>query len=100
MEIIIQFVKLPTNDYLESFVTKKLNKLYKKYSWIIKAQVFFKHKTDPKGKGQICEIQLSHIGPKIFAGSNEISYEEAAAETIRDLEIQLEKLKSKMKPYQ
>jgi len=99
MEILIQFVRIPTNDYLEKLVIKKLQKLSKKYHWIIKAQVFFKHEIDPKGKGKICEIQLSHVGPRIFASSNEINFDEAVSETIRDLEIQLEKLKSKIKPY-
>ena len=99
MEINVQFVKMPTSEYLEEFVLKKLNKLRKKYSWIIKAEIFFKLEKDPKGKGKICEIQLSHIGPKIFSSSDEVTFEEAVDETIRDLEIRLAKLKSKMKPY-
>ena len=99
MVINVQFVKMPTSEYLEEFVVKKLNKLFKKYDWIIKAEVFFKIKKDPKGKGRICEIQLSHVGTKIFAGSDEVSFEEAVDETLKDLGIQLKKLKRKIKPY-
>lgn len=99
MKIKVQFVKLPTSEHLEAFVLKKLLKLGEKYDWIIGADVFFKQENDPKGKGKICEIKLSHVGSMIFAFSNEKSFEEATAETIRDLEKQLEKRKNEMKPY-
>lgn len=99
METNIQFVKLPTNEPLEKFVQKKLDKLFKKYNWLIKADVFYKQIKDPKGKGKICDIQLSHPGPRIFATSNEESFEKAADETIKDLKTQLKKLKSEMNPH-
>jgi len=99
MEINVQFVKLKASDFLESFVVKELNKVSKKYKWIIKADVFFKTENDPKGKGQICDIQLSLPGPRIFASSNEESHEAAIDETIRDLLIQLKKYKGNIKPH-
>jgi len=99
MEISVQFVKMPTSDFMESFVIKELNKLAKKYDWIIKSNVFYKLENDSKGKGKICDIQLSLPGPKIVASSNEKSFEAATDETIRDLKIQLKKRKSEMKPY-
>lgn len=99
MEINIQFVKMPTSEHMEAFAIKKLNKLAKKYDWIIKAEVFYKLDKIPKGKGKICEIQLSLPGPRIYASSNEESFEAATDETIRDLERQLKKRKGEMKPY-
>lgn len=99
MEISVQFVKMPTSESMEAFVVKELEKLSKKYDWIIKANVFYKLENDPKGKGKICDIQLSLPGPKIFATSNETSFEEATDETIRDLKIQLKKRKGEMKPH-
>lgn len=99
MKINVQFEKMDTSEFMEAFVIKKLNKLGKKYDWIINADVFFKLEKDPKGKGKICKIDLSHIGSKIFAFSNEESFQEATDETIRDLEKQLEKRKKEMKPY-
>jgi putative sigma-54 modulation protein len=100
MEIKVQFVRIPTSEHLEEFAIKKLKKLGKRFNWIIKADVFYNLEKDPKGKGKICDIKLSHAGPQIFASSNEVSFEEATDETIRDIEKQLEKLKSEMKPYQ
>lgn len=99
MEINIQFVKMPTSEHMEAFVLKELLKLDKKYERIIKTDVFFKLEKDPKGKGKICDIQLSLPGPRIFASSNEESFEAATDETISDLKKQLKKRKSEMKPY-
>ncbi len=99
MEIIIQFVKMPTSEHMEAFVLKELKKLDKKYERIIKTDVFFKLEKDPKGKGKICDIQLSLPGPRIFASSNEESFEAATHETIRDLKKQLKKRKSEMKSF-
>ena len=99
MEINVQFVKMVTSDHLEVFAIKKLEKLAKKFDWIIKADVFFKIKKDPKGKGKICDIQLSLPGPRIFATSSDKSFEAATDETIRDLEKQLTKRKSEMKRH-
>ena len=47
----------------------------------------------------ICEIRLSMPGPRVFASTNAETFEAALAETISDLENQLEKRKEKMKRY-
>ncbi|AXT58221.1 ribosome-associated translation inhibitor RaiA [Aquimarina sp. MMG015] len=99
MKTNIQFVQMPTSEYMEGYVQEKLEKLYKKYDWIIKSDVFFKKENDPKGNGKICDVELSLSGPKIFATSNEKNFELAVKETISDLEKQLKKRKQEMKPY-
>jgi putative sigma-54 modulation protein len=99
MDINIQFVKMPTSEFMEEFALKELKKLSKKYDFIIKCEVFYKAENNPKGKGKICEIQLSLPGPRIFAISDEESFELATDETIRDLKKQLEKRKKELKPY-
>lgn len=96
MEVIVQFVKMPTSETMETFVNERLEKLEKKYDWIIKADVFYKLENDPTGKGKICDIRLSVPGPRIFATSDEKSWEAATDETIRDIEKQLKKRKSSM----
>jgi putative sigma-54 modulation protein len=99
MKINIQFIHMATSEAMEKYVTEKLNKLAQKYDMLIHADVFFKHEKDPKGKGNICEMELSLYGPRIFASSNEENYELAVKHTIKDLEKQLEKRKSTLKPY-
>ena len=99
MKIDIQFVNMPVSETMESYTIEKLDKLAQKYDWLIAAEVFFKKENDPKGKGKICEIQLSHPGTRIFASTNEKNYELSVKKTIKDLEKQLKKLKGQMKPY-
>ena len=99
MEVIIQFVKMPTSETKETFVKDRLEKLEKKYDWIISADVFYKLENDTTGKGKICDIRLSVPGPRIFATSDENSWEAATDETIRDLEKQLKKRKATMKTH-
>ncbi len=99
MEVIVQFVKMPTSESMEAFVKERLYKLEKKYDWIINADVFYKLENDPKGKGKICDIRLNIPGPTIFATSDEKTWEGATDETIKDLEKQLKKRKATMKTH-
>ena len=93
MTINIQYVRMDTSEAMNTYVTEKLEKLGKKYDWIIATQVNFEVIHDPKGKGKICKMELSLPGPRIFATSNEANYESAVKETIKDLERQLKKRK-------
>jgi len=99
MKIDIQFVNMKTSETMYSYTIDQLNKLSKKYDWIINAYVFFKKENDVTEKGHICEIELSENGPRLFASSNEKNYELAVKNTISDLEKQLKKRKAIMKPY-
>lgn len=93
MKIDIQYVQMPTSESMNAFVSKKLNKLAKKYDWIIRAQVYFKQGNEHSGKDKICEIELSVPGPRLFARSDEAYFEKAAVSSIDDLERQLRKRK-------
>ncbi|MRT16163.1 ribosome-associated translation inhibitor RaiA [Vitellibacter sp. q18] len=95
MTINIQYVKMPTSEAMSGYVEKKLQKLAEKYEWLIRADVSFKLENNVYGKGNICEMELSLPGPKIFATSKGATFEAAAKETIADLEKQLKKRKSK-----
>ena len=99
MEINIQFVHMKTSESMKLYTENKLNSLAEKYPWLIKAAVFFKIENDSKGKGKICEVELSLNGPRIFASSNEKNYELAVKETISDLNKKLKKRKAEFKPY-
>ncbi|SRR5690606_30251800 len=95
MTINIQYVKMPTSEAMNEYVEKKLQKLALKYEWLIRAEVIFKMENNVYGKGNICDMELSLPGPKIFATSKEETFEAAAKATISDLEKQLKKRKAK-----
>ncbi len=99
MKVIIQFVQTAQRKGVEELVKQKVDDLGQKYDWLIGADVFFKEEKDTDGKGKICEIRLSLPGPRIFASSDEDSFENSVAETIRDLEVQLKKRKAQMSTY-
>ncbi len=93
MTINIQYVRMATSEAMNTYVTRKLQKLGKKYDWVIAAEAHFETQHDPKGLGKICKMELSLPGPRIFATSNEKNYELAVKNTIKDLETQLKKRK-------
>lgn len=95
MTITIQYVKMKTSESMTAYITEKLQKIEKKYDWVIRMDVFLKKENDPTEKGHICEMEVSLPGPKIFATSNETNYEMAVKKTIKDVEVQLKKRKGK-----
>ncbi|PVW15884.1 ribosome hibernation-promoting factor, HPF/YfiA family [Marixanthomonas spongiae] len=94
MEIDVQYEKMKESEALNAYLMKKLEKLSKKYEWLIRAEVAFKKGQDKTGLDCICEITLSAPGPRIFAASTERYFESALKETINDLERQLKKRKA------
>lgn len=99
MKINIQYVHMATSEAMNTYVTEKLENLFKKYDWVIKAEVHFEIEHNDKVKGKICKIELSAPGPRLFATSNEGNYENAVKETIKELEIQLKKRKQIFQTY-
>ncbi|MFL0353541.1 ribosome hibernation-promoting factor, HPF/YfiA family [Xanthomarina sp. GH4-25] len=93
MNIIIQYVNMDSSESLSNYTKEKLQKLAKRYDWLIGCDVFFKQDNNQKEQGKICNMELSLPGPKIFATSTEKNFEAAVKETINDLDIQLKKRK-------
>ena len=94
MTISIQYVKMPQSETMNEYTIDRLQKLAKKYDWLISATVHFKTTQDNHGKNKMCEIELSAPGPRIFASSTELHFESAVKETISDLGRQLKKRKA------
>lgn len=93
MTVNIQYVNMDSSESLSTYTKTKLDKLAKKYEWLIGCDVAFKLENKDNLLGHICNMELSLPGPKIFATSNEKNYEMAVKETISDLDRQLQKRK-------
>ncbi|MGX1928682.1 HPF/RaiA family ribosome-associated protein [Flagellimonas sp. 2504JD4-2] len=91
MVVNIQYQKMKTSDSLSKLLLKKLDRVGKKYNWVIKANVLFKIENDRAGEDKVCEIELSAPGPRLFAKAKTNDFEKSMAETIDDLKRQLEK---------
>lgn len=92
-------MNMPASEALESYTIKKLHKIGKKHDDLIRIDVFFKRKKDSKGRGRVCDMEISLPGPRIFASSDEKNYEMAVKNTISDLQVQLKKRKGVFRPY-
>jgi putative sigma-54 modulation protein len=99
MQIIYEYHNLTASQALERLTREKLEALDKKYEFVHRADVFLKTENRTDDSEMICEIRLSMPGPRVFASTNAETFEAALAETISDLENQLEKRKEKMKRY-
>lgn len=99
MKTNIQFVNSDTKLSAQQLVQRKLDKLENKYDWVISADVIFREEKSTNGKGKTCAIELSLPGPKIHASSNEDSFEAAAAESVKDVEKQLQKRKAEIQDH-
>ena len=99
MTINIQYVHMATSEAMNEYVKGKLQKLSRKYEWLIGAEVHFEVEHNAKQKGKICKMELSLPGPRIFASSNEDNYEDAVKNTIKDIEKQLKKRKNTFQTY-
>lgn len=93
MRVKFEYVNVDVSETLSNHAKSKLNKLADKFEFLISAQVYFKQDEKNHDAGKICNIELSLPGPRIFATSNERSYEMAVNETINDLIRQLKKRK-------
>ncbi|WP_452228422.1 MULTISPECIES: ribosome hibernation-promoting factor, HPF/YfiA family [unclassified Lacinutrix] len=93
MTINFEYVDVDVSEMLNAFTTEKLDKLFNRYDFLISATVRFKKNEKDPNKGEICDIELSLPGPRVFATSDEKKYEVAVRETIKDLEKQLKKRK-------
>ncbi|MBM1107200.1 HPF/RaiA family ribosome-associated protein [Aurantibacter crassamenti] len=100
MNIIFEYHNVTASARLEEFTTKHINKLFDKYDFIVRADVFFKtENVSEENKGKICNIRLSAPGPRLFSESSTGSFEASAKESIGELERQLSKRKDKLRSH-
>ena len=99
MTVKFQYVNTDVSETLSAYIQERLEKLSNKNEFLISAQVYVKHDDKDHNAGKICNIELSLPGPRIYATSNESTYEAAVNETIRDLQKQLKKRKDTYKVY-
>ncbi|MBO6879637.1 HPF/RaiA family ribosome-associated protein [Winogradskyella sp.] len=99
MTVNFQYVNTDVSEALSTYIQERLDKLANKYEFLISAQVYIKHNDKNHDAGKICNIELSLPGPRLFATSNEHTYELAVNQTISDLKKQLEKRKEIYKVY-
>lgn len=100
MNINFEYHDVNASERLEKLTKEKLESLYTKFQFIIKADVFFKtENTTSDETGMICNIRLSVPGPRLFAEASHSNFISSISESVNDLDRQLTKKKGKMSAY-
>ncbi len=77
MDLIYQTVHFKGSDDLEQFTRKKMGRIFRKTSDIIRAEVTLSEGASGNLENQFCEIKLEVPGNTIFVKKNATSYEQA-----------------------
>lgn len=100
MEINFEYHNVTASDILEKYTKERLEKIEKKYSFVTNVDVYFDtENTSSNETGMKCGIRANAPGTEYFAESSQNTFQKAVAETVRELEIQLQKKKEKMNAY-
>lgn len=87
------------SESLDALTRIRLEKLNRRYPWLIKAHVFFKLENTSDPVRHTCEIELSGPGPRVFATTTDIHFETAIKKTISELDRQLCKRQEILKSH-
>ena len=100
MTVNYEYDGVTASQELEAYVKGKLDKLFNKYEFIVRADVFFKtENTYNRSSKMKTSIRLSAPGPRLFAETTSDSFHKSAAEVLTALERQLDKRKSLMQTH-
>ena len=100
MKTIFEYHDVAPSDSLEAFTKEKLEPIFNRFDFVIRADVFFKtENTTSDLTGKICAIRLSAPGPRLFAEASHDEFQASVTETINELSRQLKKRKEKMKTF-
>ena len=68
MDIKFEYDNVKASKALEEYTTEKIQKLFNKYEFIVRADVFFKvENTSDDKTGMVSSVRLSAPGPRLFA---------------------------------
>lgn len=99
MDINFEYDKVKASNDLEQYTAEKVQKLFNKYEFIVRADVFFKVENAGNNTGKIAGIRLSAPGPRLYAEDNNETLHKSVSEVVSQLERQLSKRKGKMKTH-
>lgn len=100
MKIKYEYNDVTASRSLETFTEQKLESIFTRFDFVIRADVFFKtENTSSDETGMICGIRLSAPGPRLFAEASHDNFRDAVSETVNELTKQLKKRKDKMETF-
>lgn len=96
MNINFEYHNVAASDRLEIYTSSKLDKLFKRYDFVVNADVYFKlQNTSTADKGKVCKVRLGTPGQVLFTEASNSKFETSINEVTRELETQLKRRKDK-----
>lgn len=97
MDIVFNYQHVTGSAELEEFTKEKLTPIFERYSWITRADVFYKlENTSSRETGMIVEIRLSAPGPRLYAEESHNTFKEGVSKVVDQLKTQCEKRKASL----
>ena len=74
MNINFEYHNVAASDRLEIYTSSKLDKLFKRYDFVVNADVYFKlTNTSTANEGKICKVRLGTPGQTLFTEASMLS---------------------------
>ena len=97
MNTTINAVKFKADEKLEKFVTEKVAKLDRLIDNATKCEVILKVDKPESDNNKIAEISLNLPGQTLFNSKQANTFEEAVAECVDSMKVQIDKYKERYK---
>jgi len=97
MNISINAVKFKADEKLEKYIQDKVSKLDRMIDNATKCEVFLKLDKPESDNNKIAEISLTLPGQTLFNSKQANSFEEAVADAVDSLKVQIDKYKERYK---
>lgn len=97
MNVNISSVHFKTDQKLESFIERKMDKLTNMFEEVVGSEVVLKLDKSDNRENKITEIKLNLKGYELFAKKQSKTFEEATDQAIEALKKQIEKRKDRFK---
>ena len=94
MNTIINSVKFRADEKLEKFINEKVAKLARMIDSAVKCEVTLKVDKPESDNNKIAEIRLNVPGKDLFVTKQADTFEQAVAEGVDTLKVQIEKYKN------
>lgn len=97
MNINFEYHNVAASDRLEIYTSTKLDKLFKRYDFVVNADVYFKlNNTSTANEGKVCQVRLGTPGQTLFTEASNAKFEASVNEVTKELETQLKRRKDKL----
>lgn len=99
MKIYIRYIDMDTDERLNDFIQKKVDKLETFYDRIVEGEIFLKRSNNNTDENAVAELKINVPGSSLFAKEQERSFEAAVDAAVESVRRQLKKVKEKQSSY-